>query len=127
MESAVMTSVVMSSQSAVGNQRMKRSARETTASWNQQRFALTLKIRQMLFALKPVVRYQQVACTSRRELQRYIQPVVEKSSRKMMYQSRASVLYISSRHGFPDARKAEVAKRCNQAQSIQSTKISAED
>ncbi|KZV51000.1 hypothetical protein F511_44538 [Dorcoceras hygrometricum] len=51
MESAVMTSVVMSSQSAVGNQRMKRSARETTASWNQQRFALTLKIQQMLFAL----------------------------------------------------------------------------
>ncbi|KZT75197.1 hypothetical protein F511_47778 [Dorcoceras hygrometricum] len=26
----------------------------------------------------------------------------------------------------PDARKAEVAKRCNQAQSIQSTKNSAE-
>ncbi|KZT76098.1 hypothetical protein F511_46877 [Dorcoceras hygrometricum] len=33
---------------------------------------------------------------------------------------------ISSRHGIPDARKAEVAKRCNQAQSIQSKKNSAE-
>ncbi|KZV50616.1 hypothetical protein F511_32175 [Dorcoceras hygrometricum] len=29
---------------------------------------------------------------------------------------------ISSRHGIPDARKAEVAKCCNQAQSIQSSK-----
>ncbi|KZV36552.1 acyl-coenzyme A oxidase 2, peroxisomal [Dorcoceras hygrometricum] len=68
-ESAVMTSAVMSSQSAVGNQQMKRSARD------------------------------------------------EATSRK---------LFASSRKD-PDARKADVAKHCNQAQSIQSTKISAED
>ncbi|KZV42314.1 hypothetical protein F511_43322 [Dorcoceras hygrometricum] len=42
------------------------------------------------------------------------------SSRELQYYC------ISSRHGIPDARKAEVAKRCNQAQSIQSTKNSAE-
>ncbi|KZV47000.1 hypothetical protein F511_34993 [Dorcoceras hygrometricum] len=45
-------------------------------------------------------------------------------------QSRASMnqllRYASSRKD-PDARKADVAKHCNQAQSIQSTKISAED
>ncbi|KZV39211.1 putative inactive tRNA-specific adenosine deaminase-like protein 3 [Dorcoceras hygrometricum] len=37
-----------------------------------------------------------------------------------------SVLFASSRKD-PDARKADVAKHCNQAQNIQSTKISAED
>ncbi|KZV54740.1 ABC transporter C family member 10-like [Dorcoceras hygrometricum] len=41
------------------------------------------------------------------------------SSRELQY-------YASNRKD-PDARKADVAKHCNQAQSIQSTKISAED
>ncbi|KZV20421.1 hypothetical protein F511_29926 [Dorcoceras hygrometricum] len=37
------------------------------------------------------------------------------------------IQYYTSNRKDPDARKADVAKHCNQAQSIQSTKISAED
>ncbi|KZV29981.1 hypothetical protein F511_41124 [Dorcoceras hygrometricum] len=65
----------------------------------RQRFAFALGIQQMLFAMR------KISSGSSRELQCYC---------------------ISSRHGIPDARKEEVAKRCNQAQSIQSTKNSAE-
>ncbi|KZV44966.1 basic 7S globulin-like [Dorcoceras hygrometricum] len=77
------------------------------ALMTSSRFAFALKIQQMLFALISSSRKIPAGSysISSRELQCY---------------------FISSRHGIPDARKAEVAKHCNQAQSIQSTKNSAE-
>ncbi|KZV55560.1 HLH DNA-binding domain superfamily protein [Dorcoceras hygrometricum] len=73
--------------------------------WIRQHFAFALKIQQMLFAMVII------------------------SSHKMMYQSRATVDPVAGYSAIayqstwnPDARKAEVAKNCNQAQSIQSSK-----
>ncbi|KZV40668.1 orf108b [Dorcoceras hygrometricum] len=73
-----------------------------------------------------VARYQQSQDSSRK----YLNPTAgQPDASNSTIQSRASMnqllRYASSRKD-PDARKADVAKHCNQAQSIQSTKISAE-
>ncbi|KZV13916.1 hypothetical protein F511_44815 [Dorcoceras hygrometricum] len=110
----------------------------------RQRFAFAIKIQQMLFplitssrkisagriCLIPAGQPDASNSTSSRESQRtscVLHPVArfiqstryDGSSRELQY-------YASSRKD-PDARKVDVAKHCNQAQSIQSTKISAED
>ncbi|KZV17495.1 hypothetical protein F511_10882 [Dorcoceras hygrometricum] len=84
----------------------------------RQRFALALKIQQMLLALITSRKIQSRATVD--PVARFIQSTrYDGSSRELQY-------YASSCKD-PDARKADVAKHCNQAQSIQSTKISAED
>ncbi|KZV19063.1 hypothetical protein F511_13979 [Dorcoceras hygrometricum] len=130
MESAVMTSAVMSSQSTVGIQQMRREVNEMKrrrAEESTDGLALMTSLvtsSQSADGLSPPV-----ARTSSRKIQsratvdpvtRFIQSTrYDGSSRELQY-------YASSRKD-PDARKADVAKHCNQAQSIQSTKISAED
>ncbi|KZV42694.1 hypothetical protein F511_32490 [Dorcoceras hygrometricum] len=82
----------------------------------RQRFALALKIQQMLFALITSRKIQSRATVD--PVARFIQSTrYDGSSRELQY-------YASSRK---DPRKADVAKHCNQAQSIQSIKISVED
>ncbi|KZV40507.1 hypothetical protein F511_12489 [Dorcoceras hygrometricum] len=98
---ALMTSSVTSSQSADGlSQAVAR---------NQQRFALALKIQQMLFALITSRKIQSRAIVD--PVARFIQSTrYDGSSRELQY-------YASSRKD-PDARKADVAKHCNQAQRV---------
>ncbi|KZT76936.1 pentatricopeptide repeat-containing protein [Dorcoceras hygrometricum] len=82
----------------------------------RQRFAHAIKIQQMLFALITSRKIQSQATVD--PVARFIQSTrYDGSSRELQY-------YASSRK---DPRKADVAKHCNQAQNIQSTKISAED
>ncbi|KZV50485.1 uridine-cytidine kinase C [Dorcoceras hygrometricum] len=76
----------------------------------RQRFALALKIQQMLFALRSSSRKIPAGSIC---LIPAGQPDASNSS--------------IHRLGFPDARKEEVAKRGKQTQDIQSTKISSED
>ncbi|KZV19879.1 hypothetical protein F511_31982 [Dorcoceras hygrometricum] len=109
---ALMTSSVTSSYSADG---LKERSQESAGSLfiQTQRFALALKIQQEDFAL----------ITSRKIQSRAtVDPVANLIA--IIYP--VDMLFASSRKD-PDAGKEDVAKHCNQAQSIQSTKISAED
>ncbi|KZV18843.1 hypothetical protein F511_32739 [Dorcoceras hygrometricum] len=100
---ALMTSSVTSSQSADG-------LSPAVARYQQ--------IQQMLLALITSRKIQSRATVD--PVARFIQSTrYDGSRRELQY-------YASSRKD-PDARKADVAKHCNQAQSIQSTKISVED
>ncbi|KZV42693.1 ATP-dependent Clp protease proteolytic subunit 3, chloroplastic [Dorcoceras hygrometricum] len=105
---ALMTSSMTSSQSADGL--------SPAIARYQQRFALALRIQQMLFALITSRKIQSRATVD--PVARFIQSTrYDGSSLELRY-------YASSRK---DPIKADVAKHCNQEQSIQSTKISAED
>ncbi|KZV14582.1 something about silencing protein 10 [Dorcoceras hygrometricum] len=121
---ALMTSSVTSSYSADG---LRESSRKISAAIAKrcrlhklirQRFALALKIQQEDFALITSRKIQSRATVD--PVARFIQSTrYDGSSHELQF-------YASSRKD-PYARKADVAKHCNHAQSIQSTKILAED
>ncbi|KZV35849.1 hypothetical protein F511_36102 [Dorcoceras hygrometricum] len=106
---ALMTSSVTSSSSADG---LREQSQDTSS------YCLTLKYSAGDFALIPVAR-------SSRELQ-WIQSQ-DSSSQQDTMDPVASFSTMHPSRKDPDTRKADVAKHCIQTQSIQSTKISAED